>query len=144
MPLGHHEYAGVVRPAVFREIQCHVPDAAGQSFAVLRIAADHQSVGLDKLELRAVPAMGIGRNIDHEILHPLTAHGLAIQVKTPTLHLDAVAGQPDDTLDVVRALVQRAFEHHHVTAHYLAFHDAAIKQIQRKRQRMSAVTVGIF
>ena len=68
----------------------------------------------------------------------------AVQIDNAVLHLDMVARQADHALDVVRLVVPRQLEHHHVAALRFAAEDPAVEQRQSQRKGKAAVAVGIF
>src|SRR5262245_51497124 len=57
-------------------------------------------------------------------------------------HLDTIAREADDALDVILGGVARQSEDRHVAALRLRAKDAARKQGQRKRQRIAAVAIA--
>src|SRR5581483_654872 len=74
---------------------------------------------------------------------------LAIDMEDAADHLDAIARQADQPLDVVGpvvalALVARILEHRHVAALRLMEEDAAREEAEREWKRMLAVTVRAF
>ena len=69
---------------------------------------------------------------------------LAVDVEHAVDHLNAVARQSDDPLDVVGGVVLRQPEHHHVAATDRLADNAAGENRRRKWQRVMGVAVGIF
>src|SRR6266545_3006134 len=63
-------------------------------------------------------------------------------MQQPADHLDAIAGQADDALDVIGGGVTRQTEYRHIAALRLRAKDAARKQWQRKRQGIAGVAVA--
>ena len=86
----------------------------------------------------------LARRIPRIVTDPATFHRFAIDMQYARDDLYFVAGQPDDTLDVVRFIVQWQFEDGDIAAFRLAFKDPAFEDRRAERQRMSAVTERIF
>ena len=66
--------------------------------------------------------------------------GVAVDVEHPVDHLDAVAGQADQPLDVVGA-VGRMLEDHHVAALRIAGEDAPVERADRERAGVARIAV---
>ena len=88
----------VVVEAVIGEIERGVADAVRQRLAV----------ALDALHDAVV--------VGDEVVDALALDRRAVDVEHAVDHLDLVAGQPDDALDVVDGVVLRQPEHHDVAA----------------------------
>ena len=70
--------------------------------------------------------------------------GLTIDVELAGLHLDAIAGQADDALDVVGGIVAGELEDGDVAALGQGGEDAAGEQVWREGQRVPRVAVAVF
>src|SRR5947209_11513079 len=86
----------------------------------------------DAVRERFLPALDprgrLGRSariFPDEVGEALAPYGYIVDVKQPLLHLDAVSGQPDHTLDVIGAVVLWQPKHHDVAARRLGTEDAA-------------------
>ncbi len=75
---------------------------------------------------------------------PLPLHRFAVDVQDAAKHLDPVARQADDALDVVRLVVGRPLEDGDVAPFGFGEQDTPWDQGQTERQRMTAVPVGEF
>ena len=117
---------GVVVEAVIGEIERRVAHAVRQRLAI----------ALDALNRAVV--------VGDEIVDALALDRLAVDVEHAVDHLDAVAGQADDALDVVDRVVLGQAEHDHVAALDRLTDNAAGEDRRRERQRIMGVAVGIF
>ena len=132
--VAHHEIVAgrhgidrrVVVEAVIGEIERGVAHAIRQGFAKL----------LDALHDAVV--------VGDEIVDALARHRLAVDVEHAVDHLDAVARQPDHTLDVIDRVVLGQPEHHDVAALRLRGQETAGKERRRERERVVRIAVGIF
>ena len=116
----------VVVEAVIGEIERGVDDAVRQRLAI----------ALDALHGAVV--------VGDEVVDALALDRLAVDVEHAVDHLNAVAGQPDDALDVVGGVVLRQAEHDDVAAIDRLAENAAGENRRRERQRVMGVAVGIF
>ena len=82
--------------------------------------------------------------VGDEVVDALALDRRAVDVEHAVDHLNAVAGQTDDALDVVDRVVLRQAEHHDVAALRLRGEKAAGKDRRRERQRVVGIAVGIF
>ena len=80
----------------------------------------------------------------HHVFDPLHSHRLAVDVEHAADHLDAVAGQPDQALDVVGLVVPRQLEDDDVAALGIVAEDAAVEQRQPEADGVLAVSIGEF
>ena len=80
----------------------------------------------------------------HEVVDALVFDWLSVDLKDTIDHLNAVARQADDALDVVYEIVLRQAKHHHITALRFGRKQTAGKQPRRKRQRVVRVAVESF
>ena len=67
--------------------------------------------GFDVLGDADLTAELVGRD---EVFHPVALYRFAVDMQDAADHLDAVAGQSDDPLDVVGLVVARQLEHRDV------------------------------
>ena len=74
----------------------------------------------------------------------LTRAELAVDVELALAHLDAVAGQSDDALDVVGRVVARILEHRDIAAVRQAPEDASGERRPAERQRIARIAVAVF
>ena len=79
-----------------------------------------------------------------EILGRPARHLLVIDVELAVPHLDMIARQADDPLDVVGRGIGRQFEHRDVAALRRMRQDPAGKQRQSEGQRIAAIAIGEF
>ena len=116
-----------LRPAVIWRKLSFGTQSAGGSRQRLAIEThrDARAVALDR--------------IGAEILAP---HRLAVDVQDAPADLDAVPGQADDALDVVRAAVARQLEHRDIAARRQRAEDAPAEQVRAERHRMPRIAVG--
>src|SRR5262245_15868300 len=119
----------VVVKAVVDAIECFMARAIHQCFA---------------------PALGPiaitrpARLIADDIGQSLPLHRHAVDVEQPLLHLNAVARQSNDTLDVADRVVSWRPEDNDVAALRHRAEYASRKQTRRKRQGIAAVAISIF
>jgi len=67
---------------------------------------------------------------------------LVVDVEDAVLHLNPIAGQPDQPLDVIGRIVAGEFEHHDVAARGGRSHEAARERHDAERERIAAVAIG--
>lgn len=123
---GDQEVGRVVVRPVLGLLEDRVAHAIGQGLQVL--------VALDRDAALA----------GHGVADKGAGHQDVVDVELACAHLDVVAGQADDALDVVHRRVAGVLEDDDVAAGGQAAEDAAGEQRRRERQREMAVAIGVF
>ena len=124
MPRRHYIDLRVVEEAVVLDVERSIRHAVRQDFA-------------------PAPEVLAGLRVD-EIIHAFALDRLAVDMQHAVDHLDAVARQPDETLDVVGGAVLRQTEHHHVAALRFGGENTSGKPSRRTRERIVGVAVSVF
>ncbi|CAD5254240.1 hypothetical protein BOS5A_200099 [Bosea sp. EC-HK365B] len=124
----HREHRGVV-------------EGAGVAFTLDDAVANPVRQDLAILDHGGGSAPGVGGD---EIGDPLALHRRVVDVEDAVDHLDAVAGQADDALDVIGRSVARQLEHGDVAALRLGGPDPALEQRRAERHRVLRIAVGVF
>ena len=78
------------------------------------------------------------------VLDAPARHRLTVDIEDAVFHLDVIAGEADDTLDVVGRIVSRQFEDNDITALRRMKENPSGKYRQSQRQRVTAVSIRKF